>query len=205
MATKKNAELQAKKIVEKVLKDKSHLSNLLNALLSKQDSERYPNAIALETLSEEYPELIYPEWNFFVDLLRSQNAYQKSIVVSTIANLTALDKGKKFKEVFEAFFNLMDDKSVIVTRKLAIVAGKIAIAIPSLRTKVISALLGIDNTRHTSSRKDLIKGDIVESVSMFFKDIENKEQIIKFVKSQLKSSSPNTIKKAKQFLSKWAT
>ncbi len=201
--TKKDAEIKAKEIVIKVLEDKNYLLKLFKSLMDKEDAIRYPNAIALEILCKENPHLIYPEWNFFVNLLKSKNAYHKSIAISTISNLIKIDEKNRFDEIFEDFFNLIDDKSVIVARKLAINAYRIAIAKPALSAKITEILLNINSTQHTSSRKDLIKGDIVEGFSKYFKNIENKEEIIKFVKIQLDSSSPSTVKKAKEFLSKW--
>jgi hypothetical protein len=200
---KKEAEIQAEKILKKVLEDKSHISNILQGLVDKDDSIRYPNAIAAELLSEKNPQLLYPEWDFFVEMMSSKNAFHRSIAIATISNLTVIDKDKKFEDLFDEYFRLLDDKSVIVTRKLAIYVGRIVKAKPSLIFRITKALLGIDDTQHTSSRKDLIKGDIIESLSEFFADIEDKEEIIKFVRNQLSSSSPSTVKKATKFLSKW--
>ncbi len=201
--TKKNAEIQAENIVRRILEEKNYLSKVLKGVMAKEDSVRYPNAIALEILSKENPNIIYPEWNFFVDLIKSKNAYHKSIAISTISNLTAVDEKNKFEEIFEEFFKLIDDKSVIVSRKLAICAGRIATAKLSLKSKITAVLLSINDTQHSPSRKDLIKGDIIESFSEYFKDIKDKKTIIEFVKKQLDSSSPSTMKKAKEFLSKW--
>lgn len=201
--TKKNAEIQAENIVRRILEEKNYLSKVLKGVMAKEDSVRYPNAIALEILSKENPNIIYPEWNFFVDLIKSKNVYHKSIAISTISNLTAVDEKNKFEEIFEEFFKLIDDKSVIVSRKLAICAGRIATAKLSLKSKITAVLLSINDTQHSPSRKDLIKGDIIESFSEYFKDIKDKKTIIEFVKKQLDSSSPSTMKKAKEFLSKW--
>ena len=200
---KKEAEIRAEKIVKNVLKEKSYLSNIMQGVIAKDDSERYPNAIAVEILSEKDPEILYPQWDFFADLLKSNNAFHRSIAVSTISNLTLIDSDEKFETLFDEYFRLLDDKSVIVTRKLAIHVWKIFKAKPSLRIKIKNKLLSIDDTHHTASRKDLVKGDIIESLSEFFVDIEDKKEIIKFVRNQLSSSSPSTVKKATNFLSKW--
>jgi len=71
---KQQAEIQAEKIFKKVLEEKSYLSNVLQGVLSKEDSERYPNVIAVELLSEKNPEILYPHWDFFADILKNKNA-----------------------------------------------------------------------------------------------------------------------------------
>ncbi|UCD00579.1 MAG: hypothetical protein JSV23_06725 [Promethearchaeota archaeon] len=201
--TKKNAEIQANNIVKQVLEDNIYLSKVLEGIKAKEDTIRYANAIALEILSEKNPEIIYSKWNFFVKLLKSKNAYHKSIAISTISNLTQIDRKKKFEEIFEQLFKLIDDKSVLVSRKLAIYAGRIAKAKPELITKITNVLLSINETQHNTSRKDLIKGDIVVSLSEYFEEIKEKKKILQFVQAQLNSSSPSTVKKAREFLSKW--
>ena len=203
MVNKKQAEGMAKIIVKDVLKDDQLLFEVYKGVTSKDDSVRYPNAIALEILSNEHPEMIYPEWDFFIDLLNRRNAYSKSIAIKTIADLTRVDAESKFDKVFTEYYNELNDKSVIVARQLAINSGKIAKAKPKLKTKITNRLLSIDETNHNPNRKDLIKGDIIEAFSEYFEEIENKEEIIEFVKKQLKSSSPSTVKKAKGFLNKW--
>ncbi len=203
MVDKKQAESIAKNIVKKVLKDNKLLSELIKGVASKDDSIRYPNAIALEILSNEHPEMIYPEWDFFIDLLNRRNAYSKSIAIKTIANLTSVDIEDRFENIFNEYYNELNDKSVIVARQLAINSGKIAKAKPKLQTKITNKLLSIDETNHNPNRKDLIKGDIIKAFSEYFEEIENKKEIIKFVKKQLKSTSPSTLKKVKEFLKRW--
>ena len=199
--TKKDAEIQAQEIVKRINKDINLISEVLQAIICKDESIRYPNALALEELSKTNPSLVYPEWNLFVDLLKSKNAFHRSIAVKTISNLTAIDDHHKFEQIFENFFNLLDDAKVMVSRSLVLNSGIIIKFKPSLKLKIIDLLLGIDKTHHPSSRKDLIKGDIIEILGEYFEDISDKKRIVDFVKKSLNSSSPSTVKKAKKFLS----
>ena len=198
---KEDAEIQAETIVNKVISEKTRISELLDAIISKDESIRYPNAIAVEKISKEHPSLLYPKWNYFTDLLKSKNAFHRGIAITTIANLINIDDQNKFDELFDEFFKHLDDASVMVARYLAIRCGIIAKAKPRLKSKITEILLRIDESKHPQSRKDLIKGDIIESFGEYCEDITDKDRIIEFVKKQLKSSSPSTVKKAKKFLS----
>jgi hypothetical protein len=199
--TKEDAEIQAETIVNKVISEKTSISELLDAIISKDESIRYPNAIAVEKISKEHPLLLYPEWNYFADLLKSKNAFHRGIAITTIANLINIDDQNKFDILFDEYFKHLDDASVMVSRYLAIRCGAIVKAKPKLKSKITEILLGINESQHTQNRKDLIKGDIIESFGEYCEDIEDKDKIIEFVKKQLKSSSPSTVKKAKKFLS----
>ena len=198
---KEDAEIQADTIVNKVISEKTRISELLDAIISKDESIRYPNAIAVEKISKDHPSLLYPKWNYFTDLLKSKNAFHRGIAITTIANLINIDDQNKFDELFDEFFKHLDDASVMVARYLAIRCGIIAKAKPRLKSKITEILLRIDESKHPQSRKDLIKGDIIESFGEYCEDITDKDRIIEFVKKQLKSSSPSTVKKAKKFLS----
>ena len=85
---------------------------------------------------------------------------------------------------------------------LAANLGKIAKVKPDLRKKITEVLLNIDQTHHESGRKDLIKAYVIESFHEYFEDIKNKEEVIKFIKNQLKSNSPKTRKIAENFIDK---
>jgi hypothetical protein len=203
MSTKKEAVPIAKKIVKDVLKGEKKLSEVYDALTAKKEAIRYPNAIAIQTLGEEIPEKIYPKFDYFVELINSDNAFHRSIGLNVIADLTKVDTEMKFEKIFEKYFDLLDDKSVMVARQLTMVSGKIMEHKQNLREKIVNKLLNIDKTHHDPNRSALIWGDIVEAFSMNFEELKDKKKILEFVKKQLKSASPTTVKKAKAFLEKW--
>ena len=190
-------------LAKKAIKDKNLLSELLQGILSKKDEKREPSFKALLQISEEHPELIYSEWDYFAELLTSDNSFHKYMATYLIASLTRVDKENKFEKIFDKYYDLLDDKSVIPPSHTAKNSGKIAKAKPNLQTKITNKLLSIDETHHKPERKDLIKGYAIEAFNEYFEEAENKKEILEFVKKQLKSKSPTTIKKAKEFVKKW--
>jgi len=190
-------------LAKKAIKDKNILSELLKGILAKKDEIRDPSFKALLYISKEHPELIYSEWDYFTELLTSDNSFHKYIAIYLIASLTRVDKENKFEKIFDKYYDLLDDKSVIPSSHTAKNSGKIATAKPNLQTKITNKLLSIDETHHKPERKDLIKGYAIEAFNEYFQKAENKKEILEFVKNQLKSKSPTTIKKAKEFLKKW--
>jgi hypothetical protein len=59
------------------LTDEKILKRLLDGVLSKKDAVRYGNFKALNALSQRHPERLYAKWDFFADLLCSENTHQK--------------------------------------------------------------------------------------------------------------------------------
>ena len=199
--SKKSINVEA--VAKRALKDEKVLSELLQGILSKKQTIRYNCFKVLLLINEEHPEVLYPKWDFFEDLLNSDNTYLKFPAIYIIANLTRADKENRFEKIFDKYYHLLDDKSVIPAAHLAGNSGKIAKAKPKLQPKITNRLLSIDETHHDIQRKDLIKGYAIESFGEYFEQAKNKKEIIEFVNKQLESQSPRTRKIAKKFLKTW--
>ncbi len=187
----------------KALTDKAALTELLAGILSKKDEIRSPSFKALLLISEEHPELLYPHWDYFAALLESNNTFLKYQAIYLIASLTKADTANKFERLFDTYYNLLDDKSIIPASHAALNSGKIARAKPELQTRITDRLLRIDETHHEPDHKDLIKSYVIDAFDEYFDVAEDKEMILEFVRRQLESGSPKTRKNAKEFLKKW--
>ena len=201
----KDKNMNVANMAEKALGDERILSELLNNLKIKDETVRYNSSKALNFISQKNPEVLYPQWDYFVELLLSDHTYWKLSVIPVIANLTGVDTENKFEDVFDEFFGLLDDKSMITAAWITANSGKIAKAKPDLRTRITSTLLSIDRTHHDPERKDLIKAGAIESFEEYFEEAVDKKKILEFVKKQLECKSPKTRKSAKDFLMKWGS
>jgi hypothetical protein len=186
---------------ETLIEGKS-LAGLLEALKSKDDTERYGSFEVLLRISQQKPETLYPHWDFLAGMLDSDNAYRKLIAVRLLANLTRADSQNRFEGVLDKYYNLLND-SVIIAGHVTANSGRIARAKPALQAEITERLLNIDNT--AQKHKDLIKAGAIDSFGEYFADSGDKEKIMEFVKKQLDGESPKTRKKAKEFLKKWGS
>lgn len=191
-------------IINKTLKDPKILAELINNLVAKDETIRYNSHKVLLIISQNKPKVLYSQWDFFADLLKSQNNFHKVIGIQILANLTKIDTKNKFEEIFDIYCKLIDAKSVMTAGHLAANLGTIAKVKPNLREKLTNVLLNIDKTHHELSRKDLIKAYVIESFNEYFNEIEDKGEVIEFVKAQLDSKSPKTRKAAEKFLKKYS-
>jgi hypothetical protein len=190
-------------VAKEALEDEKVLAALLEGIVSKKDTRRYNSFKVLLLISEEHPEVLSLKWDFFVDLLRSDNTYHKSSAINIIANLATADREGRFDSIFDRYFDLLDDRSVITARYVARNAGKIAKSKPQLQERITDRLLDTDKTRHHQERKDLIKADVIQSFEAFFEESRDQERIVAFVEEQVECSSPKTRKEAKSFLKRW--
>jgi len=195
-----NKSINIEAVAKKALKDDKLLAELLDNLWSKNETIRYNSHKVLFFITEEHPQTLYSNWDYFVKFLDSDNTYHKLSAVLLLANLTKVDKDNKFEKVFDRFYGLLNDKSFITAAYVAGASGKIARAKPKLQTRITNRLLSIDKTYHEQERKDLVKTSIIEAFEEYFDQTRNKKRIIEFVKKQLNCKSPKTRKTAKEFL-----
>ncbi len=197
----KNADIES--IATKALGDKKLLSELLDGLKSKEETFRYNCYKVLMLISKTHGEVLYPAWDYFVELLHSDNSYHKMSAVHLLTNLVKVDVEDRFQKIFDSYYSLLDDKSVIVAIYVAGNSAQIVRAKPHLENRITNILLNIDKTHHPAGRKELIKAGAIEAFMEYFAKARNKAKILEFVTKQQDSESPKTRKIAKAFIKKW--
>jgi hypothetical protein len=190
-------------LAQRAREDQGFLPELVEGLSDKQERVGYNCLRALLLVADERPELLYPHWHVFVELLASENTYFKLRGANLIAAIIGADTENRFEQIFDQYYDLLDDKSVITASYIAGNSGRIARAKPGLQSRITSRLLSIDETHHPPEPRDLIKGFAAEAFGQYFEESDQQAEILEFVTAQLESKSPKTRKLAKSFLKKW--
>ena len=183
--------------------DEALVSELLDGLESKNETYRYNCFKVLLLVSEAHSRVLYSRWDRFLKLLGSGNTYHRLSALQIMANLAHVDTEDRFEAVFDLYFGLLDDPSVIPAAHVARAAGRIANAKPELEPRITERLLSIDQTHHDPERRHLIKGYALEAFAEYFETAEEKDRIVDFVKEQVDGGSPKTRKLARDLLKKW--
>jgi len=189
-------------IVEKVILDDKLIDEISEGILSKKDEIREKNFKILLQISRKYPKVLFSKWDFFVDLLNSDNHFHRYMSINLIANIVSIDIVSKFEEIYDLYFDNIKSNKTMVAGQTALNSGKIANKIPSLQQNISNILLNIDRL-HKGKQTELLKGYAIESFNEYFDKIKDKNKILNFVKEQLNSTSPKTRKVAKEFINKW--
>lgn len=157
-------------------------------------------------LSEEYPEKLYPHIDFFINLLDSKYRILTWNAMAIIANLTCVDAEKKFDDIFDKYFNFLNDEYMVTVANLVGHSGKIALAKPYLIPKITTELLKVENislSPHlTEECKRVIAEKALKSFTMFLDKIEHKE-VLSFVKKYLDSSRKSLRTQAEKIIKRW--
>jgi len=197
------------RLAERACSDSSLLSEIVGGLRLKvntkspEETVRYNCFKVLMHITRTRGELLYPHWDNLAGLLSSDNSYHKMAAVQLIAGLVKADVQNRFESIFDQYFDLLDDRSMIVAIYVATNAGKIVAAKPGLEPRVTTRLLEIEATHHLPARKALVSAGAIEAFDEYMAQALDRERVLEFVDRQQQSDSPKTKKLARQFLKKW--
>ncbi len=196
-------------LLKKVKQNFDLLSDIIEGVSSEKAAIRYRCGKVLMDLSEEYPDKLYPYMDFFIKLLSSKYRILTWQAMFIIASLTKIDKNNKFDAIFDKYYSFINDEYMVTVANVVGHSGKIALAKPHLIPKITKELLKVENIKTTPHLTDECKKVIVEnaikSIDMFFPQIENKNEVISFVKKHATSSRKTLKTKSEEFLNKWNT
>ena len=192
---------EAERTAAEATKDGKALSELLDGLLVKKCAVRYKNFKAVYLVSEDYPEVLYPKWAFFENMLTSKNNTYKFYAIHVLANLAKADKAGKFEKIFDQFYDILNGDALVPACHVAYVSSKIAKAKPELTDEITKRLLNIGKA--TYKHVELVKANAVKAFSEYFDKITDKDQVLPLVKELQNSKSSRAKKEATAFLKKW--
>ncbi len=199
-------ETEAADIAYKVVKNPDLLPELFAGISSATARTRFASAKILRMISEENPEILYANMDFFVNLLDSENNILKWNAIDIIANLTVIDTENKFNRLFRKFYGHLYDGSLITAGHIVENSGRIALAKPEFQGEITKELLKVEKIPlPTKECRNILIGKTVKTFDVYYskvKDKGHKDKIISFVKSQLNNPRNATKSKAERFLKK---
>ena len=96
--------------------DAKEIPVLVQALASPKDEVRYPSFLLLRALSG-IREDLYAYWDTFLEKLRSENSYQRSIGIMMLAGNAKWDMQNKMDEVMDLYLSFCDDEKPVTVRQ----------------------------------------------------------------------------------------
>ncbi len=192
---------EAEAMAQKVIKNRKLLSELLSGISSTNPQTKFTSAKILRIISEKNPDMLYPEMDFFKDLLDSGNSILKWNAMDIIANLTTVDLQNRFNGLCERYLSLLHEKSLITAGHVVGNAAKIGLSKPELIDRITEELLKVEKiTLPTAECNDILIGHAIEALGLYYDKIKNKDDVVSFVRRQLDNPRSATKMKARRFL-----
>jgi len=197
-------ESDKEQLADRVIKKPELLSQILEGLNANEARIKYGCAKILRVISDREPAVLYPKFDFFVQLLNSNNSFMKWGAIYIIANLTAVDTSNKFEQIFDEYFAPIPGPVLITAANIIGGAAKIALAKPELTEKITQELLKVEKAEYqTTECRNVALGHAINAFDQFFHQIGHKEPVIDLIRKQLHNARSSTRKKAEKFLKKY--
>jgi len=200
-------EITKQGLLQKVEQNFDLLPGVLQGVSSPKAAIRYGCAKVLMDLSEKYPEKLYPYMQTFIELLDSKYRILIWNTMAILANLTKIDEDQKFDAIFDKYYRFLNDEYMVTVANVVGNSARIALAKPYLVQRITAELLKVNDislTPHlTAECKRVIVEHTIKSLNAFFEKIEDKAEVLSFVKGHLNSSRASLRKVAQNFLKKW--
>jgi len=199
--SQKNSAKEA--IAAKVVQKPELLAEIFEGLNAEQANIKYGCDKILRLISEKAPALLYPQFDFFANNLKSENNFLKWGAIHVIANLAAVDAENKVERIFDGYFAPLSGPVLITAANIINGAAKIALARPDLTARIVHALLPVEKAKYqTAECRNIALGQVIKSADQFFDQIKDKAPMIKLIRKQLKNSRSATRKAAEKFVKK---
>ena len=188
-------------IVELILQDLSLVCDTIYGISSAEARVRFKCAKVLRELSRTKPAILYPYFDFFEKLLSSSNNIIKWNAMDIIANLTEIDTERKFERIFDKYYSLLSEGSLITTGHVVDNSGKIANVKHNLREQITRNLLMVEQVPlPTDECRGILNGKAVQAFGQYINHIRNNASVIAFIKKQMNSNRSATRKKAEKLM-----
>jgi hypothetical protein len=181
------------------------VEQLIQGLNSDCARYKYGCAKALRRLSEKRPELLYPHFEFFVQLLDHPNKILQWQGAFVLAGLTQVDVKNKFEPIFAKYFSPVPGPVMITAANVIQGAARIALAKPELADRIAAEILKVAKARYqTPECRNVAVGHAILALGHFIRVVTEPAPVLLFVRKQLQNSRPATRKKAAAFLQRYA-
>jgi len=189
-------------VASKIINNPQLLPEILDGIFLKKARIRFRCAKILRIISEKKSEILYPKMDFFIKLFDSENKIIMWNTMDVIANMTSIDSKNKFNEIFEEYYNLLSDESMVTAAHVIDNSGKIAKAKPELQGRITAKLLRLEEIPRDEDCKNIHLGKAILAFDKYFDQSKNKDEIISFVKRNQNNPRNATKLKAAKFLKK---
>jgi hypothetical protein len=190
----------------KVIENRTLVTVVLEGLKSNEAALKFKSLKILNLISAQNPGVLYPYFDIFAKLLDSPQKIFKWNAIDIIANLSAADSGIKFEPLFEKFYALLEEGSLITAGHVVESSAIIVKNNPDLETAVTKALLSVESLPlPTEECRNILRGKVVLTFTKYHDLSGHKKEMLEFAQKLVFNSRPATAAKAQQFIKQCAS
>ncbi len=177
----------------------------LDKLKSQYPKVKYGFAKELVKIASEKPELLYEHFDYWTELMISDNNILKWSAIDIIGYLSSVDKDNRVDRLMSELIKMLHGGVLITCNHAIFALGLIYQNKPDLKETIIKELISISHDKfETDECKNIATGKVLEAIKPFVSNLKNNPSVISFIEDATKSERNSTKKKAEQLLRKIA-
>jgi len=195
----------AEQVARQVMENKKLLPHLYDGVTGSHKRIKNAAAKTLQILSVRVPKRLYPQLDFFLQLIDGDDTILKWIALDVVGNVSSVDTENQInKKILQQLYDLLSDESMITAAHAIAALGRIAVHKPRVRKEVTAHLLCVENIQRNPECRDILIGHTILALTEYIDPLRDKKAVLAFAQRALKNSRPATRKKAEKFLKPFA-
>ncbi len=173
----------------------------LNDFFSKTARIKYASTKKAIAISKEDPGKLYPDFDFFVELLNDENQIIKWTALQVIGNLSKVDKKKKVDKLLLRLIGFLNCGKMITANNTILALSEIALNKPEYQEKIFKELIKVEHYNYdTLECRNVALGKVISALSKFKEEIKDQKDILEFLKRQTNNTRVPVKKRAMKLL-----
>ena len=157
----------------------------LNDFFAKTAKIKYASTKKAITISKEDPSELYPDFDFFVELLNSENQIIKWTAIQVIGNLSKVDEKKKIDKLLPKLIRFLNCGKMIIANNTILALSEIALNEPEYQEKIFKELIEVENYNYdTLECRNVTLGKVILALGKFKEKIKTQKDILEFLERQ---------------------
>lgn len=167
---------------------------------------KYRSSKLANTLSKKKPVILFPHLNFFVAQLNNENRILKWTAIQVIGNLSSVDDRGKIDMHIPRLIRFLHQPEMITAANTVKALCVIAQHKPKFKQNIFDEFLKTERNKYYMKGKfspecrNVVLGQVVNALAVFKHELNNRKDIINFLKRQTKNIRPPVKKRAKRLL-----
>jgi hypothetical protein len=192
------------RLVTDVMRQPNLVGHIIAATASDRVSVRFGAVKLLLLLSERAPTVVYSEVDSLIEFLNADNKIFRWCAIQALGHLARVDSRKVIDRILGRYLKPIAGPDLVTAANTIGGATQIARAKPALRTRVVKAILEVEEGNYkTAECRNVAIGRAIDAFDQLYEDSRQKHTIEMFVQRHLGNRRVPTRKRAAQFAHKW--
>jgi len=175
----------------------------LNDFFSKTAMIKYASTKKAIAISKEDPSELYPDFDFFVELLNSENQIIKWTAIQVIGNLSKVDKKKEVDKLLPKLISFLNCGKMITANNTILALSEIALNKPEYQEMIFKEFIKVEQYNYdTSECRNVALGKVILALGKFKDKIKDRKDILEFLQRQTNNARVPVKKRAIKLLEK---